>query len=204
MSDLKLPVVAEVSIISGEVETVRELKARTAKLLNEPMLLDVICSYVSSGGSLTHLCETWSVRYGDVCNWIHQDAERDRRYCAALNDRSEWGTDKILSELRCVGLTDIREIFDEAGNVKPPGEWPIHLARAVASIEVFEEFQGSGKNREYLGQTKKLKFWDKNKALELLGKNMGLFTDRIKHEGTVKLEDLILGSFKEEDRNKNS
>lgn len=100
----------------------------------------------------------------------------------------------VIQELVYIGHSDIRELFDDAGCVRPVKEWPEHIARAVASIEVFEEYQGSGSERQYIGQTKKVKFWDKPKALELKGKHEKLFTDKVEHSGAVTLEQLVAGS----------
>ena len=51
--------------------------------------------------------------------------------------------------------------------------------RAISSLETFEEFEGYGDNREKIGDTKKIKLIDKTKALELLGKHLGMFKDKI-------------------------
>ena len=64
---------------------------------------------------------------------------------------------------------------------------PEALRLAISSIEVFEEFEGSGKDRVYIGDTKKLKIWDKVKALELLGKHLKLFTEKLELSGKVEL-----------------
>jgi hypothetical protein len=39
---------------------------------------------------------------------------------------------------------------------------------SVASVEVFEEFQGPGEDRQLIGYTKKVKLWDKNAAIDKL------------------------------------
>ncbi len=112
--------------------------------------------------------------------------------------RVEVDGDQVLAELKLIGHSDIRELFDEFGCVKPILAWPEHIARTVSSIEVFEEYQGKGEDREYLGQTKKVKFWDKLRALELMGKHKKLFTDRVEHSGTITLEDIVAGSASED------
>jgi hypothetical protein len=50
-----------------------------------------------------------------------------------------------------------------------------------------------------VGYTKRVKFSDKLRALELLGKNLQMFIDtsRIIHQGKVTLEDLITASITE-------
>lgn len=93
----------------------------------------------------------------------------------ASAERAEIDDAELLREAKRLALSDIRGLFNPDGSVKPPSEWPDAVAAAVASIEVFEEFEGSGDLRTLIGHTKKLKFWDKNSALERLFKHRGLF-----------------------------
>jgi hypothetical protein len=41
---------------------------------------------------------------------------------------------------------------------------------------------------------------DRLKAVELLGKTQALFTDRVEKTTTIKLEDLVLGSYQDEEK----
>jgi phage terminase small subunit len=59
---------------------------------------------------------------------------------------------------------------------------PEDARRAIAGIEIVEEFEGSGKDREQIGYTKKIKFWDKPKALENLGKHLGIYLEDNKQQ----------------------
>ena len=43
--------------------------------------------------------------------------------------------------------------------------------------------RGTGRDREKVGVTRKVKFWDKPRALELLGKYLKMFTDKFEHTG---------------------
>ena len=54
-----------------------------------------------------------------------------------------------------------------------------NTAAAISSVESFEEYQGRGDDREYIGDTKKIKMYSKEKALELLGKQLGMFKDKV-------------------------
>jgi hypothetical protein len=57
------------------------------------------------------------------------------------------------------------------------------VRRAIAGVEVTEEFEGRGAERKSVGFTKKVRFWEKTKALELLGKHLGIFKDRVELSG---------------------
>ena len=62
-------------------------------------------------------------------------------------------------------------------------------AAALSGIETLEEFEGAGGDRCLVGHTKKVRSWDKGRALELLGKHLGMFVDRAKveHEGGLDI-----------------
>ena len=82
--------------------------------------------------------------------------------------------EKILKELVAIGFaraTDYLFVRDDKLMVKPTGELNREAGAAIASIE-----------RTSNGL--KMKFYDKLKALELLGKHMGMFDGRGAQEGS--------------------
>lgn len=76
----------------------------------------------------------------------------------------------IAREYAKIGFSDIRKVFDENGNLINVTDIDADPAANIASIEVFEEYQGTGKDREFIGNTKKVKFYDKVAALDKLAK----------------------------------
>jgi phage terminase small subunit len=106
--------------------------------------------------------------------------------------RSRVSTDTVISGLARIAQFDIRKLYDEQGNLLP-----IHLldddtAYAVQAIEVLEGRADDGSTVTY--NTKKVKTEGKQKALESLGKHLGLFTERVEHTGkdggAIKVEDV--------------
>ncbi len=89
----------------------------------------------------------------------------------------------VWQEWTRLGLIDARKLFKADGALKAPHEWPDEVASAVASVEVFEEYEGRGESRRLVGHTKKLKLWDKNTALTNLGKALGILKDSHEHTG---------------------
>lgn len=81
--------------------------------------------------------------------------------------------ERIAQELARIGFSDIRNLFDEKGALKTPENWSDEDAAAVASVETDELFEGFGREREQVGLTKKVKVWEKTKALEALCRLMG-------------------------------
>lgn len=102
---------------------------------------------------------------------------------------------RTLKELARIGLADIRTAFDEEGNLLPVSEWSDDLAAAVSSIEVVTrdlpgeaedelDAQPHGgalarKRRAKVEYVHKIRFWDKNSALEKIAKHLGMFIERI-------------------------
>lgn len=91
--------------------------------------------------------------------------------------------DDVLMELKRVALVDVTLAFDEMGALKPLHEIPEDVRRAIAGLEVAEIYGGEGPQKSVMGLNRKVRFYDKNKALELLGKHLKLFADRIEHSG---------------------
>lgn len=109
-------------------------------------------------------------------------AERSRR--TGINQ------DRILMELAKIALVNPAKVvnFDEATILEDA--LPEDLA-AVASVKVkrFPTKDGEGIERE-------VKFYDKTKALDLAGRHLGMFKDKLEVSGTLetektKLDDLI-------------
>lgn len=112
-----------------------------------------------------------------------------REALAAQQQRLELKADDVLRELLRVGLVDPARLVDDGGRLLPVAEMPEDVRRAISSIEVEELFEGRGEARERVGTLRKVKFWDKPKALELLGRHLKLFTDLVEATVTPNLSD---------------
>jgi phage terminase small subunit len=80
-----------------------------------------------------------------------------------------------LREAGRLSRSDVRRIFRADGTLKDPHEWDDDTAAAIASIEVIEQFEGTGEDRKLSGYLKKVRLWDKNAALEKTIKHLGLY-----------------------------
>lgn len=114
----------------------------------------------------------------------------------ARANRTEIKADDILKELLLIAKTDLSKAYDETGNLLPIHKIPEETRRAIAGIKVFDEFEGYGKERVKVGEVREIKFWDKPKSLELLGKHLKLFTDRVEHEFKDGLADRLAAARK--------
>lgn len=113
-------------------------------------------------------------------------------------EKLEITSERILRELLTIATVDISKAFNEHGHLLPIADMPEEIRRAIAGVEIMDEFLGSGRDRTKIGETTKIKFWDKPKTLELLGKHLKLFTERVEHSGAITLEQLVAGSTKPE------
>ena len=103
-------------------------------------------------------------------------------------ERTQVTQDKVIQELAKIAFADIRELYSDTGSLKNIKCLEDNIAGAISSIETFEEYEGRGEDREYIGDTKKVKLLDKTKALELLGKHLGIFTDKLELEQSKPFE----------------
>lgn len=105
----------------------------------------------------------------------------------ARAERVQVTSDEVLRELKHFAFADLGEAFDENGALKAIKDMPPGVRRAIASIETDELFEGHGEDRVHVGVTRKVKFWPKDKGLELLGKHLKMFTDKVEHSGSVSI-----------------
>lgn len=126
--------------------------------------------------------------------------EKLQALAEARSKRVQVDGDKVLSDLCEISESDIRRMYDDRGALLPPNEWPDDLALAIKEVETFEveEFDRELKMMVKIGETKKVKFWDKIKTRELLGKHKKLFTEKVEHSGSVTLVDLVMAAKKKE------
>lgn len=86
---------------------------------------------------------------------------------AVMSLRTETSAERTLREIERLAMLDPRSIFRSDGSVRPPAEWSDDLAAAVASVKVREFPDGS--------VTYEVRFWDKNAALDKLGRFHKMF-----------------------------
>lgn len=103
-------------------------------------------------------------------------AEIERRQ-GERSERTMADADEVVKRLAGVALFDMRKLFRPNGSPKPPHEWDADTAAAVAVVDTRER----GGRR-----THRVKLVDRLKALELLGKHLGLFKERVNVEVTGK------------------
>ena len=104
----------------------------------------------------------------------------------------------VLNRLVEIDQMDVLDIMDEKMSIKPVSEWPKVWRQYLSGFDLAEMFEGTGDDRAMVGILKKIKWPDKTRNLELLGKhiNVQAFKDRVEQTGsvavTVSQEDALL------------
>lgn len=103
---------------------------------------------------------------------------RDNITKAAVIDASY-----VLKRLVEIDQMDVLDIHNDDGTIKPIREWPKIWRTYLNSIEVSEIMQGTGDERQIAAILKKVKWPDKVKNLELIGKHLavGAFVEKVDH-----------------------
>lgn len=82
---------------------------------------------------------------------------------------------KNLQAMACIAYSDVNEFFDKEGNIRPIHEIPRHARMAISGFDIDEIYEGVGKNRKFVGVTKKIRLADRNKAQESIARVQGQF-----------------------------
>jgi len=150
--------------------------------------------------SAPRAAEVAGVAVGTAYAWLRDPRVQQRlsELQAASVRRVGLEADRILLELVRLAMVDPIHAFDKQGNLRPLDQIPEDVRRAISGIEVEEKTRGKGEDAEPY-RVKKVKFWSKEKALELLGKHKKLFTDKVEVDGQVSVKVSISGIRKPED-----
>ena len=97
-------------------------------------------------------------------------------------ERTETDADYVLNRLVDIDQMDLLDIMEEDGTLKDISQWPKVWRQFISGIDVLELFEGQGNERKKNGLMKKIKWPDKVKNLELIGKHLGMFKDTRDHK----------------------
>lgn len=107
--------------------------------------------------------------------------------------------DRVLQEMARVAFSDLRKTLTENGHLKNPDEWDDDTAAAISSMEVVRNSR-SGEDEDgnpEIEFTHKIKVYDKNSALEKLGRHLGMFNDKLDLTGDLNIN--VIDNFAEPD-----
>lgn len=175
-------------------------KAGTSKEAAADRRADFVREYIKNGRNGTQA----AIAAGYAEKSAHVQAARllkDDKVLAMVERRvaraaeiSGLTVERTLMEVARLAYSDPRQFLLPDGTLKPTDEWTPDMAAAVASLEVEEMHLGSGEDRKFAGYTKKLKFWDKNAAIEKAMKHLGLYEkDNSQRQPNLALQVVLVG-----------
>tara|TARA_Y100000780_G_scaffold112139_1_gene101292 strand:- start:604 stop:1167 length:564 start_codon:yes stop_codon:yes gene_type:complete len=109
-------------------------------------------------------------------------------------ERTEVNADYVLKRLVEIDEMDVCDILsDDLSSFKPLSQWPKVWRRTISGLDLTELFEGRGDEKEMTGILKKIKWPDKVKNLELLGKHIDIqaFKEKREFEGEFTVNNLI-------------
>lgn len=104
-----------------------------------------------------------------------------------IEEKAGFTAAEILREIGRVAMVDVTKAFGPDGRLLPLDKIPEEVRRCIAGIEYEDLYEGRGADKEKVGDLVKLKFWDKNKGLEMAGRHLKLFVDRVQIENVDEL-----------------
>lgn len=114
-----------------------------------------------------------------------QVAEKIQNLMNKRADKLEITAERVLQEIARLAFVDISQAYDAHGGLLPLHDMPEDVRRAIAAVEVAEERVDG----EVVGEIRKVKFWDKGKGLDQLGRHLKLFTDVLEVKDTTPMAD---------------
>jgi phage terminase small subunit len=98
---------------------------------------------------------------------------------AARSKRTEIDQDYVLARMVEIDQMDVLDIMTDDMALKPVSQWPRVWRQYLSGFDLAEMFAGQGDERALVGILKKIKWPDKVKNLELLGRHLGMFKDKL-------------------------
>jgi len=90
----------------------------------------------------------------------------------------------VLRRLVEIDQMDVADILEDDGSFKALSEWPKAWRNFISSIDMADLSEGRGGKRKQIGVLKKIKWPDKIRNLEMLGKHVNVNAFKEHHEHT--------------------
>ena len=163
------------------------MTAKAPKKLN-PMARAFITAYIEDP---EHNAKAAAIKAGYSAKTAQEQASRLLSFpiikteietrLKGIEEKSDVTVARVLKELSHIAFVDVRECYGAVGGMLAVKQIPENVARAIASIETEELFEGVGQDRTRVGDTVKLRMNSKVSALELIGRHLKMFTDKVEH-----------------------
>lgn len=108
-------------------------------------------------------------------------AEAIEKAMGERSKRLKVDADYVLQRLVEIDQLDLLDILEDDLSIKPLKQWPKAWRQYLVGFDLAEMYEGQGKDRDMVGILKKIKWPDKVRNLELLGKhvNVNAFKEQV-------------------------
>jgi len=108
-------------------------------------------------------------------------------------ERTKIDADYVLMRHVEIDVMDVIDIMDDAGNVLPIRQWPKVWRQTISGIDLHELV-----TKDTLTIIKKIKWPDKTRNLELLGKHVDVqaYKDKVEVEGKIDMAAVLIAARK--------
>ena len=116
-------------------------------------------------------------------------AEIERRLSERMK-QTELTADSVLAKMKLMTSGDVRDVFDNNGDLLHPRRLPDHIAMRVSGVKVMTKTQPSdtpdgGAEVVYITE---IKFWNPDTQLTNLAKALAMFSDRPAGEVVITIQ----------------
>lgn len=94
----------------------------------------------------------------------------------------------IIRQLDVMRLADVTDLYDSAGKLRDPSQWPEAVKLLVNGIEIEEEHRGKGDDA-YIVRTKKVRLESRKSVIDTLAKILGVLRGPAGGEGDGDFSD---------------
>jgi phage terminase small subunit len=115
-------------------------------------------------------------------DWLQREDVRERVDVLAAERLRTLSieADEVLREMHRIAMADIALAFDPLTNdLLAVHDMPEVIRRGVSGVKIETRFEGTGRDRREVGFTKEVKFWNKERCLEMLARTLALFKDSL-------------------------
>lgn len=162
----------------------RSRTERERLLLLEPSTLDSICESVANRGSLGTWCAQKDVRFSSVHGWLHADRERLAQYARALEAAKARMEAKVTDRIEALLDADPRKAAGRGGKILALNKLPDSVAAAMTEV-----------SQSPRGEVK-LKMVPPDRAVELAGRSLGMFRDKVEVSGDIGISTRLAAARK--------
>lgn len=156
-----------------------------------PLIQENALEHLRNGGNLIDFAENCGVNFWALTNELQNTPEKRNTFNEAMTARAEFSKAKILREIERLAHSDIREIYNKDGSLKPVSEWSESAAASIVGIDT-QEFDDGG------GIIKKVKRESKIAALKMLAVQVDQLKPRpIEVTGQLTYEQILANSWKD-------